>query len=106
MIRLTEGMLLVVAVFIFVSGNAMAIQPGKTVTWDTPMGKVVFDGKVHADAKVQCLECHSKIFKMKKGSTVMKMADINSGKFCGNCHNGKRTFASNDKDNCGICHKK
>ena len=95
----------IVACVLF-TGAAFAIQPGKTVTWDTPMGKVVFDGKNHADAKVKCLDCHSKIFKMKKGSTKMKMADIHAGKFCGKCHNGNRAFATNDKDNCEICHKK
>jgi len=93
-----------VLLLVFGVSNAQAIQPGKTVTWDTPMGKVVFDGKVHYDAKVKCLECHSKIFKMKKGSTEMKMSDIHEGKFCGKCHNGKRSFAS--KDNCDICHRK
>jgi c(7)-type cytochrome triheme protein len=102
MSRFTIYIIVVIAVF-FV-GGAQAIQPGKTVTWDTPMGKVVFNGKNHFDAKVKCLECHSKIFKMKKGSTVMKMADINAGKFCGTCHNGKRAFEP--KDNCEICHKK
>ena len=89
----------------FVS-NAQAIQPGKTVTWETPMGKVVFDGKNHMDAGVKCLECHSKIFKMKKGSTVMKMADITAGKYCGKCHNGTRAFSVKDPDNCNICHSK
>ena len=98
------GMIVVMGVFS--ASTALAIQPGKTVTWETPMGKVVFDGKNHFDAKVQCLECHSKIFKMKKGSADMKMADIFAGKYCGKCHNGKRSFAANDKDNCSICHKK
>ncbi len=89
-----------------IAGTAFAIQPGKTVTWDTPMGKVVFDGKKHFDAKVPCLECHSKIFKMIKSSTQMHMADIHAGKFCGKCHNGKRSFATSDMDNCSICHLK
>ena len=104
MSRFTAGMVVVIGVCF--AGSAQAIQPGKTVSWDTPMGKVVFDGKNHADAKVGCLDCHSKIFKMKRGSTNMKMADINAGKFCGKCHNGKKAFAANDKDNCEICHKK
>lgn len=91
---------------VILASSAHAIQPGKTVSWDTPMGKVVFDGKNHADAGFKCLDCHSKIFKMKKGSTKMKMADINAGKFCGKCHNGKKAFASKDKDSCEICHIK
>lgn len=88
------------------AGPAGAIQPGKVVTWDTPMGKVVFDGSNHAAAGVKCLDCHSKIFKMKKGSSAMKMADITAGKFCGKCHNGTRAFSAKDETNCSECHKK
>jgi len=99
--RFTTIILLIASML---ASSSYAIQPGKTVTWDTPMGKVVFSGKNHFDAGVKCLDCHSKIFKMKKGSTVMKMDDIHAGKFCGKCHNGKRAFAS--KDNCDICHAK
>ena len=102
--RLTAAMV-VLASGIFVS-HAQAIQPGKTVTWDTPMGKVVFDGKNHAQAGFKCQDCHSKIFKMRKGSTIMKMADINAGKFCGKCHNGTKAFAAKDEANCEICHSK
>ncbi|MBI5484283.1 MAG: cytochrome C [Deltaproteobacteria bacterium] len=102
--QVAVGMFIMTCVML--AGNALAIQPGKTVTWNTSNGKVVFDGKNHADAKVKCLECHSKIFKMKKGSTEMKMADLHAGKFCGKCHNGTRAFDTKDKDNCEICHKK
>jgi c(7)-type cytochrome triheme protein len=86
--------------------SAYAIQPGKTVTWDTSMGKVVFDGKNHKEAGLACLDCHSKIFKMKKGSTVMKMSDITAGKYCGKCHNGSKAFSAKDEANCEICHSK
>src|SRR5690242_18756346 len=89
----------------FVS-NAGAVPPGKTAEWDSPMGKVTFEGKVHADKGLKCLDCHSKIFKMKKGSTEMKMADINAGKFCGECHNGTKAFETNKPANCVRCHKK
>jgi c(7)-type cytochrome triheme protein len=87
-------------------GSAGAVPPGKTAEWDAPMGKVTFDGKVHADKGLKCLDCHSKIFKMKKGSTEMKMADINGGKFCGECHNGTKAFETNNPANCVRCHKK
>jgi c(7)-type cytochrome triheme protein len=89
-----------------IATSAEAVPPGKTADWDAPMGKVTFDGKVHADKGLKCLDCHSKIFKMKKGSTEMKMADIHAGKFCGECHNGKKAFETNNPDNCVRCHKK
>ncbi len=94
-----------VTVTIVFSSVALAIQPGKTVSWNTPMGKVTFSGSNHAAMQVGCLECHSKIFKMKKGSTEMTMADITAGKFCGKCHRkGGRAFEP--EGNCDICHKK
>jgi c(7)-type cytochrome triheme protein len=87
-------------------GNALAVPAGKTVEWDTTNGKVTFDGKIHADKGVKCTECHVKIFQMKKGSAAMKMADINAGKFCGECHNGTRAFSAKEPANCEKCHKK
>ncbi|MCG6534757.1 MAG: cytochrome c3 family protein [Syntrophales bacterium LBB04] len=86
--------------------NAMAVQSGKTLDWDSPQGKVTFDGKVHADKGLKCNDCHTKIFKMKKGSTDMKMAELNAGKSCGECHNGAKAFKTDDKANCAKCHKK
>ncbi len=91
---------------LMVSGNALAVPASKTLDWDSPEGKVTFDGKIHADKGLKCNACHTKIFKMKKGTAVMKMADINSGKFCGECHNGTKAFKTQEKDNCGKCHKK
>lgn len=84
--------------------QAMAVSAGKSVEWKTSMGTVTFKGDDHAGKGLKCNECHTKIFKMKKGSTKMKMADINAGKFCGECHDGKKAFKS--AGNCGKCHKK
>jgi c(7)-type cytochrome triheme protein len=86
--------------------NALAVQSGKTLDWDSPKGKVTFEGKAHADKGLKCNDCHTKIFKMKKGSATMKMADLNEGKFCGECHNGTKAFKTNDAANCAKCHKK
>jgi len=91
-------------IVILAAAQAMAVSAGKTVEWKTSMGNVTFNGDDHAGKGLKCTECHSKIFKMKKGSTVMKMADINAGKFCGECHNGKKAFKP--AGNCAKCHKK
>ena len=101
---ITTVLTLIIAVM-FV-GSAMAVPPGKTVEFDNPGGKVVFDGKVHADKGLKCNDCHTKIFKMKKGSEKITMADMNAGKNCGTCHNGEKAFKSSDAANCGKCHKK
>ncbi len=99
--------LLTFAIVVAMIGSAMAVPPGKTLEFaGGAMGKVVFDGKVHADKGLKCNDCHTKIFKMKKGSAKITMADINGGKFCGECHNGTKAFASKDPGNCAKCHKK
>ena len=43
-------LIVTIAVAVMFAGTAMAVNPGKTVEFpDGAMGKVVFDGKVHAD---------------------------------------------------------
>ena len=93
----------VVACFFFsIAGLAMAQGSGKKVEYDEKTtGKVVFDGKTHADAGLKCNDCHTKIFKMKKSE--LKMADMKAGKSCGTCHDGKKAFNVTE---CAKCHKK
>ena len=91
-------------IVMFAATQALAVSAGKSVEWNTSMGKVVFKGDDHAGKGMKCSECHSKIFKMKKGAAQMKMADLNAGKFCGECHNCKKAF--NTAGNCSKCHKK
>ena len=102
-IIITVLTIMIVAMFV---GSAFAVPPGKTVDFDNPNGKVVFDGKVHADKGMKCGDCHTKIFKMKKGAEKITMVDMNAGKNCGTCHNGEKAFKSSDAANCGKCHKK
>jgi len=86
-------------------GTAIAVPPGKTLTWDIPMGKVTFDGKHHADQGFKCSDCHPGIFQMKHGTMKATVADHNAGeKFCWTCHNDTKAFAP--KGNCNRCHKK
>lgn len=92
------------AVLLMAATQALAVPAGKSVEWGTSMGKVMFKGDDHAGKGQKCNACHTKIFKMKKGSAQMKMADINAGKYCGECHNGKKAF--NTAGNCARCHKK
>ena len=88
------------------AGNTLAVSSGKTVEYaGGPNGKVIFDGKSHAEKNLKCSECHTKIFPMKKGA-AFTMAEMNAGKNCGACHNGEKAFKSSDAANCGKCHKK
>ncbi|MBI5140769.1 MAG: cytochrome c3 family protein [Nitrospirae bacterium] len=101
-------MFAIVAIIAFgLVGTAMAVPPGKTVEFDGKGGgKVVFDGKSHAEKGKKCNDCHPKIFKMKKGAEAVTMKDINAGKFCGACHNGKDAFDAKAADSCKKCHHK
>ncbi len=99
-------MLVLLVAIGFAGGSAFAVAPGKTLEFaGGSAGKVILDGKVHADKGLKCTDCHTKIFPMKAG-TKMTMADINAGKYCGTCHNGTKAFKSSDPANCAKCHKK
>jgi c(7)-type cytochrome triheme protein len=99
---------LALVVVLALAATAFAVPAGKTVEFDGKGGgKVVFDGKVHADKGNKCADCHqSGLFKMKKGGDVITMKDMEAGKFCGGCHNGTKAFGVKDAASCAKCHKK
>ena len=106
--KLTAVLTLVLAAFLSF-GSVMASPPGKNVEFaGGPMGKVTFDGKAHAAKGLKCPDCHTspKLFEMKKGADKITMAEMNKGKNCGTCHDGKKAFKSSDPANCSKCHKK
>ncbi len=92
---------LALLVFIVMATPVIAVGPGKKIEFESTGGKVVFDGTAHSKAK--CNECHTAIFKMKKGADKMTMKDMEAGKYCGACHNGTKAFSVKD---CAKCHKK
>lgn len=102
--KVTATIIAIVAALAF-AGNAIATMPGKTAEFEGgPMGKVVFDGKFHADQGLACGDCHTAIFQMQRVAKVT-MADHNEGKLCFTCHkDGGRSFTS--ANNCARCHKK
>ena len=71
-----------------------------------PLEPVPFSHKLHVtEKKLQCPECHTKPFEMKKvASPKMTMANLNEGDFCGKCHEGKKAFATKDAKACSKCH--
>lgn len=77
----------------------------KNVTYTTKTaGTVIFDHGVHlkqASINNNCKACHDAIFDMKKRSHAT-MADMESGKSCGACHNGSAAFHVRE---CVKCHK-
>jgi c(7)-type cytochrome triheme protein len=79
---------------------------------DSP-GTATFSHEKHKEKNEKCTACHTKVFKMKKGTSgTITMAAVKEGKFCGACHDGKTeiggkvVFAATEKANCEQCHKK
>ena len=65
---------------------------------------VVYSHEAHvAKAELKCSDCHYRIFSMATLQQQATMADMQNGKSCGACHNGRRAFAVTA--NCTKCHK-
>lgn len=62
-------------------------------------GPVVFSHNRHLRT-LQCNACHNKLYKTGPNATT-SMAEMEKGKSCGACHNGKKSFAVSD---CAKCH--
>jgi c(7)-type cytochrome triheme protein len=78
-------------------------------------GKVTFSHEKHYEQFPKCTDCHTKVFKMKRGTTEgpLTMARMEKGELCGTCHNGEKKGAKNqaifsvkEKEVCARCHPK
>lgn len=71
---------------------------------DIPLaGGSIFSHGVHLEMSYACSECHNKIFVPGPNRVRHTMLDMEKGKSCGACHNGKTAFSS--KGDCQKCHK-
>ena len=70
---------------------------------DSP-GPVTFSHQTHVSiADNKCLGCHPAPFKMLRPVRKVTHAEMESGRLCGACHDGKT--ASGVQDDCEHCHK-
>jgi c(7)-type cytochrome triheme protein len=73
---------------------------------DSP-GPVIFSHVNHValapSTEGECTGCHPEPFKMLKPSRHVTHDEMNAGKLCGTCHDGKT--ASGVQDDCEHCHK-
>ncbi len=76
-------------------------KPGNIV-FKTEGGEANFSHEFHL-GMYKCADCHTKVFPYKAGALKATMADMDKGKSCGACHNGKDAFKSSD--DCVKCHK-
>ena len=106
---------------------AGAAKPGESVVkYDSDKmgdaGPAEFSHPKHKEAfgeeKLNCKPCHMEpppLFKMKKrtgGELLATMEDMNQGKSCGKCHDGKTEiagkvpFSTATEEDCAKCHTK
>jgi c(7)-type cytochrome triheme protein len=68
-------------------------------------GPVTFNHDTHVDsAKPACTNCHPREFRMLKTTKRVAIThpEMEKGKYCGSCHDGKKAFAMDD---CTMCHQ-
>lgn len=83
--------------------HAVSEEP---LIWNEPT-KVTFSHTSHTeDSGLDCENCHSEIFAMKKGAATANknftMVAFRDGQYCGSCHNGGDAFDSATQ--CESCH--
>jgi len=109
----TAGVIIICVVSFMAIGMAFAQQKkvgGGDVVFEAKtsnLGPVTFSHEIHVNkAKNKCTDCHTKVFPMKKQELKGAQAGFKEGKYCGACHEGKKTFSATAQADCGKCHKK
>jgi c(7)-type cytochrome triheme protein len=68
-------------------------------------GNVTFSHESHVSGVgLSCTACHPNLYVTSKKHGHVTMADMQKGKSCGLCHNGKKAFSV--KGDCQKCHSK
>jgi len=84
-------------------GECVRCHPVKEKTYAVKdAGNVPFSHKFHISA-YSCGECHPRLYAPGRGNTTASMGDMEKGKSCGACHDGKTAFTV--RENCEKCHK-
>lgn len=65
-------------------------------------GNVPFSHTFHTGL-YSCGDCHAKLFDTTRGTKKVTMQQMEAGKSCGGCHDGKTAFSV--KERCEACHK-
>ncbi len=92
------------AVVLLMAGTAAATVGGGDITFAVKgADKVVFSHDGHVvTAKLKCQDCHPGLYLNVAKTKHATMKQMEKGKSCGACHDGKRAFALDD---CTKCHK-
>jgi c(7)-type cytochrome triheme protein len=69
---------------------------------DKSAGNVMFSHKFHTGLYT-CVDCHKSLYKTTRSIVKVTMQEMEKGKSCGSCHEGKTAFSVKEK--CESCHK-
>ena len=93
------------AVLLLVSFGYATVGGGDVMFEVKNAGNVVFSHNNHVGGVgLKCTDCHDSIYVTKAKHKTAYMAQMQKGKSCGVCHNGKKAF--DVKADCNKCHKK
>lgn len=94
----------IVSFFIFASLSACSttrkFEHGDVVVG----GKAIFRHNATGMNKLDCTECHDKLYTNTTQHKKQYMEQIMDGDSCGICHNGKKSFSV--RGNCNRCHRR
>lgn len=98
--------LLSASLLALVSAQALAVVGGGDITLKAKgAGDVLFSHDLHvSEAGLGCKECHTKLYLDTKKHKHVGMKEMQKGKSCGACHDGKKAFSVTG--DCVKCHKK
>lgn len=90
---------------VFSAGLACAAVGGGDVIMKNRGGDVTFSHETHVTgAGLRCTDCHDRLYLNSAKHRKVTMKQIEKGKSCGACHDGKKAFSV--KGECGRCHAK
>lgn len=100
-----KGIFVAAACFsLLFAGSAFAKVGGGDVSIKYKKGEVVFSHESHVNGMgLDCTKCHDALFTTSTSHKTVTMKQMQQGKSCGACHNGKTAFTV--KGNCKNCHK-
>jgi c(7)-type cytochrome triheme protein len=85
------------------SANLRLPKPHAYAAAESSPGRVTFKHETHIRGGATCVTCHPKLFGM-KFSPPRPGGGMHEAASCGGCHDGTKTFATDDPATCARCH--
>lgn len=107
--RYTMRLISIVAPVVLIGAAAgIEIRLPKEIVYSGAVGEegaVVFRHSTHAAYEgMQCTGCHPSLFKLLEPVRRATHEEMNAGRSCGTCHNGRAAFATANDEMCARCH--